>query len=322
MSKTNRPYDKARTIACASILLFLLHASGSESAKGKSKVTGAAQVNGTTLYYEMAGKGRRVVLIHGGLADSRLWDDQFDELAKHFRVIRYDLRGFGKSAFSMGPYSHIEDLYALLKFLKIKKASLVGLSLGGVIATDFALEHPEMVDALILASSGLRGHPSARNEKSVAVQKAAEEQGMEKAIEMWLDHPFFATGKKNPAYVQRMRRMLAENFRYWGPTPSPIMVTWPTRPSIERLSEIKAPTLIIVGEQDAPNIRAIADTLEARIEGAKKVVIPGVSHHLNMEKPKEFNETVLDFFQQQGTPAPHNGRNRTRRQRASHPQSP
>ena len=216
MSKTILPYNKARMIACAFILLFLLHASGYGSARGKSKATGVAQVNGTKLYYEMAGEGRTVVLIHGGLADSRLWDDQFDELAKHYRVIRYDLRGFGKSAFSMGPYSHIEDLYALLKFLKVKKASLVGLSLGGVIAVDFALEHPEMVDALILTSSGLRGHPSARNEKSVAVQKAAEEQGMEKAIEMWLEHPFFATGKNNPAYVQRMRRMLADNFRYWG----------------------------------------------------------------------------------------------------------
>lgn len=306
VSKTNPAYEKARIIAWAFILFFLLQAGGYESAEGKSKARGVAQVNGTKLYYEMAGKGRTVVLIHGGLADSRLWDDQFDELAKHFRVVRYDLRGFGKSAFSMGPYSHIEDLYALLKFLKVKKASLVGLSLGGVIAVDFTLEHPEMVNALILASSGLRGHTSARNEKSVAVQKAAEEQGMEKAIEMWLEHPFFATGQKNPVYVQRMRRMLAENFRYWGPTPTPIIITWPTRPSIERLSEIKAPTLIIVGEQDAPNIRAIADTLEAGIAGAKKVVIPGVSHHLNMEKPKEFNETVLEFFQQQGTHAPDN----------------
>lgn len=300
MIKAIQPYDKARIIACAFILLFLLSISGYGSAKGKSKATGMAEVNGTKLYYEMMGKGRTVVLIHGGLADSRLWDDQFNVLAKYYRVIRYDLRGFGKSAFSMGPYSHIEDLYALLKFLKVKKASFVGLSLGGVIAMDFALEHPEIVNAFILTSSGLRGHPSARNEKSAAVHKAAEEQGKEKAIEMWLEHPFFATGKENPSYVQRMRRMLTDNFRYWGPTPSPIIVKWPTRPSIERLSEIKAPTLIIVGEQDAPNIRAIADTLEERIAGAKKVVIPGVSHHLNMEKPKEFNETVLDFFNHTG----------------------
>jgi pimeloyl-ACP methyl ester carboxylesterase len=239
-------------------------------------------------------------LIHGGLVDSRMWDDQFDEFAKRYRVVRYDMRGFGKSEFSMGPLSHVEDLYALLKFLKIEKASLMGLSLGGMVATDFTLEHPEMVEKLILPAASLRGYQSPRNEKSVAVYRAAEEEGMEKAIAMWMEHPLFATGKNSPTYQRRMRQMLADNFRTWGPTPTPIVWTWPPKPSLERLSEIKKPTLIIVGDMDVSNIIAIADVLTEKISGARKVVLTGVSHHLNMEKPKEFNKLVLDFLKEKG----------------------
>jgi pimeloyl-ACP methyl ester carboxylesterase len=228
--------------------------------------------------------------------DSRLWDDQFRAFAREYRVIRYDLRGFGKSEFPTTAFSHVEDLYALLKFLNIERASLVGLSLGGMIATDFTLEHPEMVEALVLTSSGLRGDTSPRNERTVAVYKAAEQEGMERAIEMWLEHPFFATGRNNRAYNSKVRRMLADNFKYWGPTPQPINLTWPKQPSIERLSAIKAPTLIIVGDRDAPNILAIAETLRTKIGGAKKVSLPGTGHHLNMEKPREYNRIVRDFL--------------------------
>lgn len=287
---------RARTVILA-LLIFMPSLISGKSAD-KAKVSGIAEVNGTKLYYEMKGKGRSLVLIHGGLVDSRMWDDQFDELAKRYKVIRYDLRGFGKSEFSMGPLSHVEDLYALLKFLKVEKASLMGLSLGGQVATDFTLEHPEMVEKLILPASSLRGYQSPRNEKTIAIYRAAEEEGMEKAIEMWLDHPLFVTGKTNPVYQRRTRQMLAANFRTWGPTPKPIVWTWPEKPTIERLSEIKKPTLIIIGDRDVSNIIGMADVLAEKISGARKVVITNVSHHLNMEKPKEFNKVVLDFLKE------------------------
>jgi 3-oxoadipate enol-lactonase len=278
------------------LLSFLLL---SPCAGKEQAVRGTASVNGTRLAYEIQGAGRAVVLVHGGLVDSRMWDDQFEALARRYRVIRYDLRGFGKSDFPTGPYSNVEDLYALLKFLKVERASLIGLSLGGMIATDFALEHPEMVDRLVLTSSALRGYQSPRNEKTVAVGKAAEERGMQSAIELWLEHPFFATARSNAAYQSRMRSMLADNFRYWGPWGpelKSVVVTWPKPATIERLSEIRAPTLIVVGDKDAANILAIADLLAAKIAGSRKIVIKNVSHHLNMEKPREFNKVVLDFL--------------------------
>ncbi|MBA3784687.1 MAG: alpha/beta hydrolase [Acidobacteria bacterium] len=259
---------------------------------------GFAEINGTRLHYEIKGKGRTVVLIHGGLADSRLWDDQFAKFSKNFRVIRYDLRGFGKSDFPAGAFSHVEDLYALLKFLKVEKVSLVGLSLGGIIAADFTLEYPETVEALVLTASGLRGDKSPRNEKSIAVYKTAEEQGMEKAIELWMEHPYFASGVNNHAYVRRLRQMLADNYKYWGPTPEPIQETWSKQLTIERLPKIKIPTLIIVGDKDAAGILSIADTLQTRIPSAKKIVIAGVSHHLTMEKPRKYNRVVLKFLKQ------------------------
>ena len=90
--------------------------------------------------------------------------------------------------------------------------------------------------------------------------------------------------------------MLTDNFRTWGPTPAPIVWTWPTRPVIEKLQAIKAPTLVIVGDMDFSNITAIADILAAKIPGAKKAVMTNVSHHLNMEKPQEFNQLVLSFL--------------------------
>jgi 3-oxoadipate enol-lactonase len=284
--------------AAAFVLLYIASFPG--NAVGRERpISGMAEVNGTRLSYEMMGSGTTVVLIHGGLVDSRMWDDQFRPLAKRHRVIRYDLRGFGKSDFPTGPYSNVEDLYALLKFLKVEKAALVGLSLGGMIATDFALEHPQMAESLILVSSSLRGYQSPGNEKTIAVNKAAEEQGMDSAIALWLEHPFFATAQSNASYQRRMRRMLTDNFRYWGPWGpelKAVVVAWPAPPSLERLSEIHVPTLIVVGDKDASNIQAIAEVLRTKITGAQKMVVHNVSHHLNMEKPKEFNRLVLNFL--------------------------
>ncbi len=258
---------------------------------------GVAEVNGTRLSYELKGKGPAIVLIHGGLADSRMWDDQFEEFARHYQVLRYDLRGFGKSAPKLATFSHIDDLYALLKYLHIEKASLVGVSLGGMIAADFTLEHPEMVSALVLTSSGLRGYQGPVNEQSVAAYRAAKEQGLEKAIELWLSHPFFASGRNNPAYERKTRAMLVDNFQSWGPDSVKIPWQWPATSTIARLPAIKAPTLIIVGDQDASTIQAVADILKDKIPGARKLVMTNVSHHLNMEKPKQYNRSVLDFLQ-------------------------
>ena len=281
------------------LLLFTLLVSHAHLRAKERAAHGLADVNGTRLFYETAGKGSVVVLIHGGLVDSRLWDEQFKEFAKSYRVIRYDLRGFGRSGYPVAPFSHVEDLYALLKFLKVERASLVGLSLGGMIAMDFTLEHPEMVERLVLTSSGLRGSTAPRNEKARAVYKIAEAEGRDRAIDSWMENDFFATGKtNNPQYDARMRAMLRDNYKTWGPTPTTLVWNWPKQQTTERLGDILAPTLIIVGDRDAPSIMINAQLIESKIPGARKVVITNVSHHLNMEKAKEYNRLVKSFLKE------------------------
>ena len=113
------------------ITILVLVGTFAHGAQAQSPSTGIAEVNGTKLYYEMAGKGHPLVLIHGGAVDRRAWDDQFPVFSRSYQVIRYDLRGSGKSAIPQKPYSNAEDLYALLRFLKVDKTVLMGISRGG-----------------------------------------------------------------------------------------------------------------------------------------------------------------------------------------------
>lgn len=283
-----------RILMLASLCIFFLTASLNISAVGRER--GMIEIGGGKIAYELAGKGSNLVLIHGGLADSRVWDDQFEEFAKSFRVLRYDLRGYGKSDFPAKEFSHIDDLNSILSAFKMNKASLVGLSIGGVIAADFAIQNPEKVEKLVLTAAGLRGDTSPTDEKTIAVYEAAGAKGMDAAIELWLEHPLFASGRGNAAFASRSRQMLADNFRYWGPSPKPVPVSWPKWLTSERLGEISAPTLIIVGDKDAAYVISIASTLSKKIKDAESVTIPDVSHHLTMEVPKKYNKAVLTFL--------------------------
>ncbi len=242
--------SRPRASALAARIALVLVVSGCATGGGARPTTGFADVNDTRLAYEIRGRGRPLVLIHGGLVYNRMWDDQVEAFAKSHEVIRYDLRGFGKSAFPTGSFSHVEDLDALLDYLHVERASLVGVSVGGNAAVDFALEHPEKVACLVLVDSSLRGYKAQRLEQTAAVYRAAEEEGRERAIELWLEHPLFASGRDNPDFQRRMREMLADNWRFWGPQSS-ITVTWPSPPTIERLAQVKAPTLVLVGDRDA-----------------------------------------------------------------------
>ncbi|MHA2181982.1 MAG: alpha/beta fold hydrolase [Promethearchaeota archaeon] len=260
--------------------------------------SGFAKVNTTKLYYEILGEGHPLVLIHGGLMDRRMWDHQFNLFAKDYKVIRYDLRGYEKSDVPKDKFSHIDDLYQLLQFLNIDKTYILGLSLGGMIAIDFTLEHPDIVDALITVSSALNGYPYADAEdfesRFLAIYKAAKEEGLDKAIELLMELPFFVPVEHDVRTVQKMRTLIKENFETWSKDQE--LYVWTSPPAIERLIEIKVPTLVVVGDHDVTDILGVADTLTNEIPGAKKVVIRGAGHHVNMEKPKEFDRIVINFL--------------------------
>ena len=287
----------SRTFALfATAFLVLCATCGSAFAQSPAQpASGFAEVNGTRLYYETRGEGPAVVLVHGGLVDSRLWDDQMQPLAQRFRVVRYDLRGYGKSAAPSGQFWPTEDLRALLDFLRIEKATVVGLSLGGIVAADFAFEHPERVERLVFVGAGLRGHKTLPDEKSVNAYRVGAQQGAEKYFEAFLQSDLLAGLRERPQARERMRAMMVENFKALSYLRAGLPQS-PEPPTAERLGRIKFPALVVVGALDGRNLLNIADALATGIPGARKVVIPGASHHPPVETPAEFNRALLDFL--------------------------
>lgn len=270
---------------------------------------GLAEVNGTTLYYEVAGAGHPFVLAHGHLLDRSSWDDQFAVFAQHYRVVRYDQRGFGDSGLiTKGMiYSDRQDLYALMKFLGIESTYLMGVSGGGQMTIDFTLEHPEMVDALIPVTAGVSGwRPSAEVMQKhpdvvqmyTNLQDAFKKHDVARAVEislkLWTDGPGRLPEQADPGVRVRVREMSTRN---WERPDDEVQAETPPAPleppAIGRLSQIGVPTLVILGELDGPNP---LEQLVTEIPGAKKVVMAGTAHHPFMEKPAEFNKIVLDFL--------------------------
>jgi 3-oxoadipate enol-lactonase len=257
--------------------------------------TGIAEVNGTRLYYETAGTGPHVVLLHGGNLDSRMWDDQMPFLAKSFTVTRYDIRPYGRSASVEKGFSSVDDLVALMDVLDIKRASLVGLSLGGRIAIDFALTHPDRVDKLVVMGPGLTGFPFNQKDEAVQAMIARAKEGDARgAMELWLQHPMMAPAMARPALAARIRPIAMDNARIW--TNLAVGERVPNPPAIKRLGEIRAPTLLIVGERDVPDIQQIVKLLAAGVRGARTEVVPGAAHMPNMEDPALVNRLLGEFL--------------------------
>jgi pimeloyl-ACP methyl ester carboxylesterase len=259
------------------------------------------------LYYETAGEGASLVLSHAGFVDCRMWDDQWSDFAQHYGVIRFDMRGFGKSDLGTLPIERRQDLYRLLKQLDVTRASLLGCSLSGEMMLDFALEHPEMVAALILVSTvpggfELQGEPPRQLvEMMTSVQQGNLALASELQNQIWIDGPFRQPEQVNPRVRQRaaeMNRIALANGTWARADAQPGNPLNP--PAIGRLAEIRVPTLIIVGQLDHPEILRAAEVMAAMIPGAGRVIIPGCAHLPNMEQPEDFNRAVLDFLRGQG----------------------
>lgn len=260
-----------------------------------------ADINGTRFYFEMAGEGRALVLVHAGIADSRMWDEQFGAFARHFRVLRYDRRGFGRTRMTAGPYSHHEDLYNLLRHLKIERAILVGCSQGGKTVMDFTLEHPGMTTALVLVASALGGfeftgeQPRQWKELEQADEAGDLERVNELELQIWVDGPHRTPLQVDASLRERVREMN----RIALQAPQGLSLEQPLEPAaIRRLDEIQVPTLVVAGDLDTPKTIAAAGVLAEEISGAQSVVIEGTAHLPNMERPEEFNRHVLSFLRQ------------------------
>jgi pimeloyl-ACP methyl ester carboxylesterase len=263
--------------------------------------TGMAEVNGARIYYEGAGEGEPLVLVHAGIADSRMWDAQFSAFSDHYRVIRHDMRGFGRTEMVDGPYSHHEDLRGLLDFLDVGRAHLVGCSMGGGAVLDFALEYPQRAGNLVLVGSAVGGFmpdldPPRQWDEIVAADEAGDlERISELEVEIWVDGPERSRDEVDAS----VRKLVFEmNLIALKNEASGLGEEWePEPPAADRLPDIQAPTLLIVGNEDQPRVFAAADLLDRELPNVRKVVMPGTAHVPNMERPEEFNRLVLDFLE-------------------------
>ena len=264
---------------------------------------GTADVNGAGISYELAGEGHPLVLLHAGLADGRMWDSQFDALAEHYRVLRYDRRGFGRTPLVAGAFSHLSDLAGLVAHLGIERATLVGCSMGGRLALDAALEHPRLVASLVLAGPGVSGYsyaagaPPQSDELERADASGDLERVNELELQIWVDGPHRRPDEVDPQVRELVREMNLVALS----APGSLAEELPSGvDAARRLGEISAPVLIVVGELDTPRALEAAGVLAAGIRGARLVRMGGTAHLPNMERPEEFNQIVLEFLNEAG----------------------
>ena len=264
--------------------------------------SGLAAVNHALIYYEVAGEGPSFVMIHAGVADHRQWNNEFAHFARNFRVLRYDMRGYGKSEPVDGEFSHLQDLNALLEALHLDPPfNLMGCSMGGSLAMDFALTRPSQVQALIMVGSGPKGleldvpDPAPAEDAEKAYQAGDLDLAAELETQIWFD----GMGRTSTQVDQAMRSLayemdrtaLAHDAKRLGKRlpDTPI-------PAVERLTELRIPVLIIVGAHDIPYIQAAADYMVEKIPSARKVMIDDAAHLPNMDHPDVFQRTVEEFL--------------------------
>ncbi|TMD76171.1 MAG: alpha/beta hydrolase, partial [Chloroflexi bacterium] len=219
----------------------------------------------------------------------------------------YDLRGWGDSAQEEAepPFSPRQDLLSLLHYLNIEKTYLLGLSGGGTFALDFTLEHQDKVDALILVSSDPSGYAPPMTDAIQtfagryygALQQKDSAGAVEATVRFWTDGPRRAPEQVDAQARARITTMSMQQIERHGDFMAHEQHMIPLEPSaINRLAEVRVPTLIVVGDEDVPQVIEAAGILEQGIAGAQKVVVAGTAHHPHMEKPEEFNRVVLDFL--------------------------
>lgn len=264
--------------------------------------TGYINVEGGKLFYEIAGEGDWIVLLHDGIVHREVWDKQFPVYAKKYRVVRYDRRGYGKSTFPTAPFSHIEDLNQLFLQLKINNAIVFGISGGGQLAIDFTLKYPEKVNTLILAGAVVSGY-------GVTNHTITRGGRLNSILDVLTDPQRFLKyfGKEDPYEINPKNLKAKEKFiQLLKENPNDInfqretFVIPPERPALNHLSEIKAPTLILVGEYDMPDIQANGGVIEVGIPNAKRDIIYNSGHLIPFDQPEAFNEAVFKFLNGEG----------------------
>jgi len=250
-----------------------------------------AEVNGARLWYDESGEGETVLLLHGGLGDSGLWEPVAPLLAERFRTIRSDLRFFGRSTGPAVPWSWQDDVIAVLDALEIERAALVGLSLGGRIALDVALAHPARLWAVVGVAPGLAGHDGEPyTEEQGERYEAAEVEGdldaaMEVDFEVWA-----------PLGADDLMRQLWRATPDANPLPDGVEPLAPAgSPTKERLGELTVPTLIVTAAHDPAGFREIGPLVAQAAPNARHVELDS-DPYLTLREPELVSSVLLEFL--------------------------
>jgi pimeloyl-ACP methyl ester carboxylesterase len=259
------------------------------------EATGYLDVSGSKIYYEERGAGPAIVLLHDGLLHAVTWDALWQAVGMKYHVIRYDRRGYGRSNPATGPFSPGADLAKLLAHLKVEHAVVVGSSSGGALAIDFAVEHPQMVDGLFLIGPVLHGREySAEFRDRANRNNEPMERGDIRAMASnWSQDPFLIAGVNEKARRKVYDQLVANAEKlkkYDGGLEEKL-----SPPASDRLREVKAPTLILVGEADMADVHSHCRAINAGIRESTMEVVKDAGHLIQLEKPEEVVEKLEDF---------------------------
>ncbi|MEU3461948.1 alpha/beta fold hydrolase [Streptomyces sp. NPDC006733] len=245
---------------------------------------------GGHLWAERAGDGPPLVLLHGSVHDSRLWNRVFAPLAQHHTVIRYDARGHGRSTLATAPFRYEDDLLAVLDHFAFPAAELVGLSMGGEVALDFTLEHPERVRALTLIAASAGGHEWPRSPDMEAYGAAQHGSDARRIAELELTL-WASLGDRAPGF-DVIEPMVRQNADIRAAAAKGHALD-PDEDAVGRLDRIAVPTTVIVGDHDHPEISVIARRLADGIPDARTEVVGNADHYLPLRAPGRLLELLL-----------------------------
>ncbi len=247
------------------------------------------------LHYEVQGKGEAVVLIHNGAADLRDWEFIAPQLAQTYQVITFDGRGAGQSPPLLKPANFVEDLRQLLDHLNLDRAILVGHSIGGQIATDFALAYPDRVTRLVLVAPGLSGFQFSPDVQQWYAQIKAAAPDVEKMVERTLDQRAYSVVMSSPQR-ERIIEMTTHNTKRsfeW----KTFEMRWAQPPTIDRLSELQTKTLFIIGKKDMPDLFKVAELFQ-QVPDIRFAYIEGADHMPTLTHADEVSRLIIQFLSQ------------------------
>ncbi|MFN2609789.1 MAG: alpha/beta fold hydrolase [Actinomycetota bacterium] len=265
-----------------------------------NQVTGFVEVPDARIYFERSGDGPSVLFLHAGVADLRMWDEQVQALQSRFDCISFDRRGFGRSENIAPSYSPMDDICAVMDELGVPSASVVGLSMGGAIAIELALDHAQRVSSLALIAAGVGGWSEWPNEDEMSelgrIDEAFEANDLDRAaaleVAYWLDGP----GRSGRIQGEVRDKMFAMCRGAYGRDEPRADAVSMDPPAVTRLPQIAVPTLAIAGTFDESTILSVANEFEKQIPTCRKIIYEGVAHMVNLEQPQRFNADLLAFL--------------------------